>query len=110
MKFKYQVAAQLGETAWAGWDSANPSLARWNAVKYANTYRVVLYDDQGSVVSQLVAVSYTHLDVYKRQVEELCNRTSEDMMKVRNLGRKSLEEVLAKLKELGLQLNPSDDN
>mgnify|MGYP000059594341 CR=1 FL=1 len=32
-------------------------------------------------------------------VEELCNRTSEDMMKVRNLGRKSLEEVLAKLKE-----------
>ena len=43
-------------------------------------------------------------------VEELCNRTSEDMMKVRNLGRKSLEEVLAKLKELGLQLSPSDDN
>lgn len=43
-------------------------------------------------------------------VEELCNRTSEDMMKVRNLGRKSLEEVLAKLKELGLQLNPSDEN
>ena len=42
-------------------------------------------------------------------VEELCNRTSEDMMKVRNLGRKSLEEVLAKLKELGLQLNPSDE-
>ncbi|MCD7993700.1 MAG: DNA-directed RNA polymerase subunit alpha [Clostridia bacterium] len=43
-------------------------------------------------------------------VEELCNRTSEDMIKVRNLGRKSLEEVLAKLKELGLQLNPSNDN
>ena len=42
-------------------------------------------------------------------VEELCSRTSEDMMKVRNLGRKSLEEVLAKLKELGLQLNASDE-
>ena len=42
-------------------------------------------------------------------LEELCNRTSEDMMNVRNLGRKSLEEVLAKLKELGLQLNPSDE-
>lgn len=42
-------------------------------------------------------------------VEELCNRTSEDMMKVRNLGRKSLEEVLAKLKELGLQLQPAED-
>ncbi len=38
-------------------------------------------------------------------VEELCNHTPEDMMKVRNLGRKSLEEVLAKLKELGLELN-----
>ena len=42
-------------------------------------------------------------------VEELCNRTPEDMMKVRNLGRKSLEEVLAKLKELCLQLNPSEE-
>lgn len=42
-------------------------------------------------------------------VEELTNKTSEDMMKVRNLGRKSLEEVLAKLKELGLQLNPGDE-
>ena len=42
-------------------------------------------------------------------VEELTNRTPEDMMKVRNLGRKSLEEVLAKLKELGLQLNQGDE-
>ena len=42
-------------------------------------------------------------------VEELTNRTPEDMMKVRNLGRKSLEEVLAKLKELGLQLNQGED-
>ena len=41
-------------------------------------------------------------------VEELCNHTSEDMMKVRNLGRKSLEEVLAKLKELGLELKSSE--
>ena len=42
-------------------------------------------------------------------VEELTNKTSDDMMKVRNLGRKSLEEVLAKLNELGLQLNPSEE-
>ena len=41
-------------------------------------------------------------------VEELCNKTPEDMMKVRNLGRKSLEEVLAKLKELGLELRQSE--
>ena len=42
-------------------------------------------------------------------VEELCNKTSEDMMKVRNLGRKSLEEVLAKLKELGLALSQHEE-
>ena len=42
-------------------------------------------------------------------VEELTNKTSEDMMKVRNLGRKSLEEVLAKLKELGLSLKSGDE-
>ena len=33
-------------------------------------------------------------------VQELANKTEEDMMKVRNLGRKSLEEVKAKLEEL----------
>ena len=42
-------------------------------------------------------------------VEELTNKTPDDMMKVRNLGRKSLEEVLAKLKELGLQLNSGEE-
>ena len=42
-------------------------------------------------------------------VAELVSKTSDDMMKVRNLGRKSLEEVLAKLKELGLQLNEGED-
>jgi len=42
-------------------------------------------------------------------VEELTNKTPDDMMKVRNLGRKSLEEVLAKLKELGLELNSSEE-
>ena len=42
-------------------------------------------------------------------VEELCSKTPDDMMKVRNLGRKSLEEVLAKLKELGLSLNMGEE-
>ncbi len=42
-------------------------------------------------------------------VEELTNKTADDMMKVRNLGRKSLEEVLAKLKELGLSLKSNED-
>lgn len=42
-------------------------------------------------------------------VEELIQRTPEDMMKVRNLGKKSLEEVERKLAELGLSLKKSDD-
>lgn len=42
-------------------------------------------------------------------VKELTNKTPDEMMKVRNLGRKSLEEVLAKLKELDLQLNQAED-
>ena len=42
-------------------------------------------------------------------VKELCDKTPEDMMKVRNLGRKSLEEVLGKLKELGLSLNNGEE-
>ena len=42
-------------------------------------------------------------------VQELINKTPEDMMKVRNIGRKSLDEVLAKLKELGLSLNQNED-
>ena len=37
-------------------------------------------------------------------VQELTNKTEADMMKVRNLGRKSLEEVKAKLADLGLSL------
>ena len=42
-------------------------------------------------------------------VEELINKTPEDMMKVRNLGRKSLEEVQAKISELGFQFRPSEE-
>lgn len=42
-------------------------------------------------------------------VEELTQKTEDDMMKVRNLGKKSLDEVKAKLDELGLSLKPSDD-
>ena len=42
-------------------------------------------------------------------VEELTQKSEEDMMKVRNLGKKSLDEVKAKLEELGLGLRPSDE-
>jgi len=42
-------------------------------------------------------------------VEELTYKTEEEMMKVRNLGKKSLEEVKIKLEELGLGLKPSEE-
>ena len=42
-------------------------------------------------------------------VEELTLRSEEDMMKVRNLGKKSLDEVKHKLDELGLSLRQSDE-
>ena len=55
------------------------------------------------------------VDRYARKLAENLNERNvidarpEDMMKVRNLGRKSLEELLAKLKELGLQLNQGEE-
>ena len=42
-------------------------------------------------------------------VEDLINRSEEDMTKVRNLGRKSLEEVIWKLASLGLSLRKEDE-
>ncbi len=42
-------------------------------------------------------------------VEDLTNKTEDEMMKVRNLGRKSLEEVTNKLHSLGLDFAPSED-
>ncbi len=42
-------------------------------------------------------------------VEDLINRTEEDMMKVRNLGRKSLDEVVSKLNSLGFDLRRDEE-
>ena len=69
------------------------------------------------VCNFLMPVSYTHLvrayNCLKRaginSVAELVQRNQEDMMKVRNLGRKSLEEVEQKLEALGLGLRPNEE-
>ena len=42
-------------------------------------------------------------------VEDLTNRTEEDMIKVRNLGKKSLDEVIQKLHSLGLELKREEE-
>ena len=53
---------------------------------------------RGEALSSIAAVAQV----------ELITKTEEDMMKVRNLGRKSLEEVQEKLEELGLGLRMED--
>ena len=42
-------------------------------------------------------------------VEDLIERTEDDMMKIRNLGRKSLEEVIQKLASLNLTLKKDEE-
>ena len=80
----------------------------------------VMIDKEDDITREVLEMSIDELELSVRSynclkragintVEELTNRTSEDMMKVRNLGRKSLEEVLAKLKELGLELSQGEE-
>lgn len=73
-------------------------------------------DDKGKVLEMSIdelELSVRSYNCLKRAgintVEELCSKTTDDMMKVRNLGRKSLEEVLAKLKELKLSLSNQEE-
>ena len=80
----------------------------------------VMIDKEDDITQAVLEMSIDELELSVRSynclkragintVEELTNRTSEDMMKVRNLGRKSLEEVLGKLKELGLELSQGEE-
>ena len=73
-------------------------------------------DEKGKVLEMSIdelELSVRSFNCLKRAgintVQELASKTSDDMMKVRNLGRKSLEEVLAKLDELGLSLKSDDE-
>ena len=80
----------------------------------------VMIDKEDDITQAVLEMSIDELELSVRSynclkragintVEELTNKTSEDMMKVRNLGRKSLEEVLGKLKELGLELSQGEE-
>ena len=86
--------------------------------KGSTTEIMVEKDDKGK--EKVLEMTIEELDLSVRSfnclkragintVEDLISKSEEDMMKVRNLGRKSLEEVLAKLKELGLQLNQGEE-
>lgn len=82
-----------------------------------NTEIMVEKDDKNN--SKVLEMTIEELDLSVRSfnclkragintVEDLTNRTEDDMMKVRNLGRKSLEEVVQKLNSLGFDLARED--
>ena len=91
-----------------------------NLSEKGQTASVIAEDTPSNTTSKALAMSIDELELSVRSynclkragintVEELTNRTQDDMMKVRNLGRKSLEEVLQKLQELGLSLREGEE-
>lgn len=83
-----------------------------------NTEIMVEKDDKGKEKALEMTIEELDLSVrsfncLKRAgintVEDLINKSEDEMMKVRNLGRKSLEEVIAKLESLGFNLTKDDE-
>lgn len=83
-----------------------------------NAEIMVVSDDKGNEKALEMTIEELDLSVrsfncLKRAgintVQDLINRSEEDMMKVRNLGRKSLEEVIFKLKSLGFSFQEDDE-
>ncbi len=86
--------------------------------KASNAELMVEKDDKGK--EKILEMTIEDLDLSVRSfnclkragintVEDLINKSEEDMMKVRNLGRKSLEEVIQKLNSLGFSLQKEDE-
>ena len=80
----------------------------------------VLVEPEETIKEKVLEMSIDELDLSVRSfnclkragidtVEDLTNRTEEDMIKVRNLGKKSLEEVIQKLHSLGLDLKKEEE-
>lgn len=85
----------------------------------SNTEIMVEKDDKGE--EKVLEMTIEELDLSVRSfnclkragintVKDLINKSEEEMMKVRNLGRKSLEEVIWKMASLGFNLHKDDDN
>ena len=86
--------------------------------KVSSAEVMVEKDDKGK--EKILEITIEDLDLSVRSfnclkragintVEDLINKSEEDMMKVRNLGRKSLEEVIQKLNSLGFSLQKEDE-
>ena len=80
----------------------------------------ILGERQETIKEKVLEMTIEELDMSVRSfnclkragidtVEDLTNRTEEDMIKVRNLGKKSLEEVILKLHSLGLDLKKEEE-
>ena len=80
----------------------------------------IMVDREETIKEKVLEMTIEELDMSVRAfnclkragintVEDLINRTEEDMIKVRNLGKKSLEEVIQKLKSLGFELKKDDE-
>lgn len=80
----------------------------------------ILVDSPNTAQEKVLEMTIEELDMSVRSfnclkragintVEDLISKTEEDMIKVRNLGKKSLEEVIAKLHSLGLDLKHEDE-
>lgn len=80
----------------------------------------IMVDREETIKEKVLEMTIEELDMSVRSfnclkragidtVEDLINRNEDDMIKVRNLGKKSLEEVIQKLESLGLSLRKSDD-
>ena len=82
--------------------------------------KTIMVDRQETIKEKVLEMTIEELDMSVRSfnclkragidtVEDLTNRTEEDMIKVRNLGKKSLEEVIQKLHSLGLDLKKEEE-
>ena len=80
----------------------------------------VMVERQETIKEKVLEMTIEELDMSVRSfnclkranidtVEDLTNKTEEEMIKVRNLGKKSLEEVILKLRSLGLDLKKSEE-
>ncbi len=91
-----------------------------NLTETGEPREVVISPDLSDKKEKLLEMNIEDLDLSVRSfnclkraqvntVEDLVNKTEEDMMKVRNMGRKSLEEVIYKLQSMGFSLKKSEE-
>ena len=83
-------------------------------------YTEIMFEREETIKEKVLEMTIEELDMSVRSfnclkragidtVEDLTNRTEEEMIKVRNLGKKSLEEVIFKLHSLGLDLKKEEE-